>query len=157
MLHESNPSRLFFNYPFHLKYIFHFSHRYLHDTCPLESLVPLIQSIISSWTVSTHSILSHILGDNGTCSCSFLYLSPTYLLLPPIDLWRVGVARRGPLWLLRRSPLPLLLPSLQLGPRRVVGPRAPVGARHADGALPHPDASHAVARQLYLLEPLRRA
>ena len=84
MLHESNPSRLFFNYPFHLKYIFHFSHRYLHDTCPLESLVPLIQSIISSWTVSTHSMFSHILGDNVSYSRSFLYLFPIELSSPSL-------------------------------------------------------------------------
>ena len=68
--------------PFHLKYIFLFSHRYSHDPCPLESLVPLIQSVFSSWFVSTHSIFSHILGDNVSCSRSFLYLSPIKLSSP---------------------------------------------------------------------------
>ena len=33
---------------FHLKYIFLFSHRHSHDPCPIESLVPVIQSVISS-------------------------------------------------------------------------------------------------------------
>ena len=69
---------------FHLKYIFLFSHRHSHDPCPLESLVPLIQSVISSWFVSTHSIFSHILSDNVSCSCSFLYRSPIELLTPSI-------------------------------------------------------------------------
>ena len=62
-------------YSFHLKYIFIFSHRYSHDPCPLESLVPLIQSVISSWT---------ILGDNVSCSHSFIYLSPIKLSSPSL-------------------------------------------------------------------------
>ena len=74
---------------FHLKYIFLFNHRHSHDPCPLETLVPLIQTIISSWSVSTHSIFSQILGDNVSCSRSFLYLSPiksfiTFLIYPSI-------------------------------------------------------------------------
>ena len=72
---------------FHLKYIFLFSHQHSHDQCSLDSLVPLTQSGISSWNISPHSILSHFLGDNISCSRSFLYLSPIkfYLLhyLPP--------------------------------------------------------------------------
>ena len=69
---------------FHLKYIFLFSHRHSHDPCPLESLVLFIQAVISSWTVSTHSIFSHILGDNVSCSRSFQYLSPIKLSSPSL-------------------------------------------------------------------------
>ena len=69
---------------FHLKYIFLVSHRHSYDPCPLEPLVPLVQSVISSWSVSTHSIFSHILGDNFSCSRSFLYLYPIKLSSPSL-------------------------------------------------------------------------
>ena len=71
-------------YSFHWKYIFLFSHRDPHESCPFESLVRLIQSIISSWNISTHSILSHHLGNNISWSRSFLYLYPIKLLSPSI-------------------------------------------------------------------------
>ena len=56
----------------HLKYIFLFSHQHSNDPCPLAPLVSLIQSVISSWNISPHLILSHHLGDNVICSSSFL-------------------------------------------------------------------------------------
>ena len=67
---------------FHLKYIFLFSHQPSNDPCPLEPLVPLIQSVISSLNISTHTILTHHLGNNVSCSRSFLYLSPLKILSP---------------------------------------------------------------------------
>ena len=69
---------------FHLKYVFLFSHRHSHDPCSVASLIPFIQSVISSWSVSTHSIFSHIFGDNVSCSRSFLYLSPITLSSPSL-------------------------------------------------------------------------
>ena len=62
--------------PFHLKYTFLFSHQHSHDQCSLDSLVPLIQYVISSWNISPLSILSYHLVDNVSCSRSFFYLSP---------------------------------------------------------------------------------
>ena len=61
---------------FHLKYTFLFSHCDTDNSCPFDVHLPFVQSVIPSWYISTHLVLSNTLGDNVSCSCSFLYLSP---------------------------------------------------------------------------------
>ena len=61
---------------FHLKYTFLFSHCDTDNTCPFDVHLPFVQSVIPSWYISTHLVLSNTLGDSVSCSCSFLYLSP---------------------------------------------------------------------------------
>ena len=67
---------------FHLKYVFLFNHRDSNNLCPFEILLPFIQSAIISWNSSTHLMLSNNLGDNVSCSRTFLYLSPLPLNSP---------------------------------------------------------------------------
>ena len=69
---------------FHLKYIFLFSHQHTHNQYSLASLILLLQPVISSWNISAHIILSHLLGDNISRSRFFLYLSPIKLSSPSL-------------------------------------------------------------------------
>ena len=50
----------------------------------IRSTSSLIQPVIPSWNISTHSFFSYHLGDNVNCSCSFLYLSPVKLASPSL-------------------------------------------------------------------------
>jgi len=64
---------------FQLKCAFLFSHHDPNNHCPFATLLPFVQSVISSWHISTHLVLSNNLGDTIGCSRSFLYLSPPQL------------------------------------------------------------------------------
>ena len=64
---------------FHLKYAFLFSHCDTDNPCPFDVHLPFVQSVIPSCHISTHLVLSATLGDNVSCSRSFLYLSPHQL------------------------------------------------------------------------------
>ena len=66
---------------FRLNYALIFSHCDTNNPCPFAVLFPFVQSVIPSWYISTHIVLSHSLCDNVSCSCSFLYLSPPQLHL----------------------------------------------------------------------------
>ena len=61
---------------FHLRNIFLFSHRDPVKPCPLEKLIHLLRSAIPTWFISNHTIFSHNLSDNISCSRSILYLQP---------------------------------------------------------------------------------
>ena len=86
--YSSNYSAIsFFIY---LRNIFLFYHSDPAKPCPLEKLIPLLHSAITTWFISNHSIFSHSLGDNISCSRLILYLQPLQPLSPivfaPISL-----------------------------------------------------------------------
>ena len=64
---------------FHLKYAFLFSHCDTDNSFFFDVHLPFVQSVIQSWNISTHLVLSDTLGDNVSCLRSFLYLSPHHL------------------------------------------------------------------------------
>ena len=66
-------------FSFHLKYAFLFSHCDTDISCPFAVHLPFVQSVIPSWHISTHLVLSDTLEDNVSCSRFFLYLSPHQL------------------------------------------------------------------------------
>ena len=65
---------------FHVQHIFILCHRDPAKPCLLEKTFSLFHSSISTWFISNHSVFSHNLGDNISCSRSIFYLQPLQLL-----------------------------------------------------------------------------
>ena len=66
---------------FYLKYTFMFSHCDNNNSCPFDVHLPCVQSVIPSWHISTHHVLSKTLRDNVSYSRSLLYLLSHHLHL----------------------------------------------------------------------------
>ena len=66
---------------FYLKYTFMFSHCDNNNSCPFDVHLTCVQSVIPSWHISTHHVLSKTLRDNVSYSRVLLYLLPHHLHL----------------------------------------------------------------------------